>query len=100
MLDKILGALNFREPGVTPSNRPALHLYWVLDRVWSEVVNNGVKATVGDSNAESDGVHRSHCSPHRAVNKGLCSHERIQNEVDVIGHKTETEYDQVDKNHF
>lgn len=100
MLDKILSALNFREPGVTSSNRPVFHFYWVLNCVWGEVVNNRVKAAVGNSDAESDRVHGPHCRHHRAVNKGLCPHERVQNEVDVVGHKTETEDDQVDKNHF
>lgn len=86
------------ECGIITQNH-SLAFNGVLYGLWSEVVNDRVKAAVGHCYAEGNGVDGSDNWFHKAAAKGLGADQRIEDQVDVVGDEAEAEDEQVDDDH-
>lgn len=71
----------------------------VLDGLWGEVINNGVKAAVGHGDAKSYWVNTPHHWFHKATFQSFGPDQRVEDQVDIVRHKTEAEYWQVHNDH-
>lgn len=76
-----------------------LPLNGVLYSLRGEIVDDGIEAAVGHGDAQSDGIDGPDYRLRRASFQGVCSHEGVEDKVDVVRDEAEAEDEEVDDDH-